>query len=52
MAAQTPEFSPLKYVDLRGKRLLIFIVGYNAESTIEKVLTRIPVNLHVDDVEF
>jgi glycosyltransferase involved in cell wall biosynthesis len=38
-------------VDLRGKRLLIFIVAYNAESTIEKVLTRIPKSLHSDQVE-
>ena len=29
-------------VDLGGKRLLIFIVAYNAETTIEKVLSRIP----------
>ena len=39
------------HVDLRGKRLLIFIVAYNAESTIEKVLTRIPKSLHSDQVE-
>jgi glycosyltransferase involved in cell wall biosynthesis len=38
-------------VDLRGKRLLIFIVAYNAESTIEKVLSRIPVALHSEAVE-
>jgi glycosyltransferase involved in cell wall biosynthesis len=38
-------------VDLRGKRVLIFIVAYNAESTIEKVLTRIPKSLHSDQVE-
>ena len=38
-------------IDLRGKRLLIFIVAYNAESTIEKVLTRIPKSLHSDQVE-
>src|SRR6185437_961438 len=38
-------------VDLRGKRLLIFIVAYNAESTIEKVLTQIPKSLHSDQVE-
>ena len=37
--------------DLRGKRLLIFIVAYNAESTIEKVLSRIPSSLHSDQVE-
>ena len=38
-------------VDLTGKRLLIFVVAYNAESTIEKVLTRIPQSLHSDQVE-
>src|SRR5436853_613909 len=40
-----------QYVDLAGKRLLIFIVAYNAETTIEKVLSRIPASLHSDDVE-
>lgn len=38
-------------IDLRGKRLLIFIVAYNAEKTIEKVLDRIPSSLHHPDVE-
>jgi glycosyltransferase involved in cell wall biosynthesis len=42
---------PPKRVDLRGKRLLIFIVAYNAETTIEKVLTRIPKFLHSEQVE-
>lgn len=37
--------------DLRGKRVLIFIVAYNAEKTIEKVLSRIPASLHQDGVE-
>lgn len=37
--------------DLGGKRLLIFIVAYNAESTIEKVLSRIPRSLHSEQVE-
>ena len=32
-------------IDLGGKRLLIFIVAYNAETTIEKVLNRIPQSL-------
>ena len=32
-------------IDLGGKRLLIFIVAYNAETTIEKVLHRIPQGL-------
>jgi glycosyltransferase involved in cell wall biosynthesis len=40
-----------RQIDLRGKRLLIFVVAYNAESTIEKVLTRIPSCLHSDQVE-
>ena len=39
------------HVDLRNKRLLIFIVAYNAETTIEKVLSRIPASLYSDDVE-
>jgi len=38
-------------LDLRGKRILIFIVAYNAETTIEKVLSRIPASLHQDGVE-
>ncbi len=38
-------------VDLRGQRVLIFIVAYNAETTIEKVLGRIPSSLHQDGVE-
>jgi len=38
-------------VDLAGKRLLIFVVAYNAENTIEKVLRRIPKALCNNDVE-
>ncbi len=38
-------------IDLCGKRVLIFIVAYNAETTIEKVLRRIPQSLRTDDVE-
>ncbi|MEY2489512.1 MAG: hypothetical protein QOC70_1454 [Verrucomicrobiota bacterium] len=38
-------------IDLGGKRLLIFIVAYNAETTIEKVLGRIPHSLQGEDVE-
>ena len=38
-------------VDLAGKRVLIFIVAYNAEATIEKVLGRIPQSLQSGDVE-
>src|SRR5271169_5503186 len=41
----------LQPVDLAGKRLLIFIVAYNAETTIEKVLKRIPASLHSTEVE-
>src|SRR5256714_10504281 len=38
-------------INLDRKRLLIFIVAYNAQTTIEKVLTRIPASLHSDNVE-
>lgn len=38
-------------IDLGQKRLLIFIVAYNAQTTIEKVLSRIPASLHSDNVE-
>ena len=38
-------------IDLGGKRLLIFIVAYNAATTIEKVLNRIPRTLQSQDVE-
>ena len=38
-------------LDLRGKRVLIFVVAYNAETTIEKVLSRIPPSLHQAGVE-
>ncbi len=38
-------------IDLGGKRVLIFIVAYNAERTIEKVLSRIPPCLQGGDVE-
>jgi glycosyltransferase involved in cell wall biosynthesis len=38
-------------IDLGQKRLLIFIVAYNAQTTIEKVLSRIPASLHNDNVE-
>ena len=40
-----------RHVDLGGKRLLIFIVAYNAETTIEKVLSRIPASLQSRNVE-
>src|SRR6476646_3669071 len=48
MGAMHPTSRPL---DLRGKRLLVFIVAYNAETTIEKVLGRIPASLHAENVE-
>jgi GT2 family glycosyltransferase/SAM-dependent methyltransferase len=38
-------------LDLRGQRVLIFIVAYNAETTIEKVLNRIPSSLRQPGVE-
>lgn len=38
-------------LDLRGKRVLIFVVAYNAEKTIQSVLTRIPAALHQPGVE-
>ena len=37
--------------DLADKRLLIFVVAYNAEKTIESVLDRIPAELRVPNVE-
>src|SRR3954470_2456321 len=47
------ELEPAEYdqVNLAGKRLLIFIVAYNAETTIEQVLTRIPSSLRGQNVE-
>src|SRR6266581_8623757 len=42
--------TPLR-TSLCGKRLLIFVVAYNAETTIEKVLRRIPRSLHREDIE-
>jgi glycosyltransferase involved in cell wall biosynthesis len=38
-------------MDLGSKRVLIFIVAYNAEKTIESVLDRIPAELHNRNVE-
>src|SRR6476659_4664683 len=47
------ELEPAEYdqVNLGRKRLLIFIVAYNAQTTIEKVLSRIPLSLRGDNVE-
>jgi glycosyltransferase involved in cell wall biosynthesis len=38
-------------IELGRKRLLIFIVAYNAQTTIEKVLSRIPRSLQSENVE-
>ena len=38
-------------INLGRKRLLIFVVAYNAQTTIEKVLSRIPRSLRGDNVE-
>ena len=47
-----PNFANLPAViDSSGKRVLIFIVAYNAEKTINSVLDRIPRELHTRDVE-
>ena len=43
-------FAPQPF-DLQGKRLLLFIVAYNAETTLERVLNRIPKGLHNGSVE-
>jgi glycosyltransferase involved in cell wall biosynthesis len=51
MRLKEPQASACDVVDLAGKRLLIFIVAYNAERTIEKVLSRIPRSLHTPNVE-
>jgi glycosyltransferase involved in cell wall biosynthesis len=51
MRCGVPELTVSGQTDLAGKRLLIFIVAYNAETTIEKVLSRIPATFHNADVE-
>src|SRR5579862_505391 len=38
-------------VDFSRKRVLIFVVAYNAETTISSVLNRIPESLHTENVE-
>ncbi len=38
-------------IDFSAKRVLIFIVAYNAEKTIDSVLDRIPAVLHRENVE-
>ena len=37
--------------DLAGKRVLVFVVAYNAEKTISSVLNRIPAELHQPGME-
>ncbi len=37
--------------DLSAQRILIFVVAYNAEKTIDSVLDRIPASLHLPNVE-
>ena len=44
------ELEPAR-ISLDRKRLLIFIVAYNAQTTIEKVLSRIPSSFRGDNVE-
>src|SRR5689334_18307522 len=47
-----PRFtSPFMPLDFSGQRVLIFIVAYNAEKTIDSVLDRIPQELRTKDVE-
>ena len=38
-------------LDLARKRILIFVVAYNAEKTLTSVLDRIPRSLHQPNVE-
>jgi len=42
---------PASKLNLHGARLLIFVVAYNAEKTIDSVLRRIPACLHQPGVE-
>ena len=44
------ELEPAR-INLGRKRLLIFVVAYNAQTTIAKVLSRIPRSLRSDNVE-
>lgn len=48
IATNTTDNSPL---DLRGLKILIYIVAYNAEKTISQVLGRIPASLRQAGVE-
>lgn len=45
------KLSSAAVIDFSSKRVLIFIVAYNAEKTIESVLDRIPAVLHRPNVE-
>ena len=51
MGVPVLELAGANEIDLRGKRVLVFVVAYNAETTIDKVLDRIPESLHTDAVE-
>ncbi|HEV2095857.1 MAG TPA: glycosyltransferase family 2 protein, partial [Chthoniobacterales bacterium] len=51
MSVNESELNSPDAINLGGKRVLVFVVAYNAETTIEKVLSRIPANLHTPDVE-
>lgn len=46
-----PELRPVEPICLADKRLLIFVVAYNAEKTIAQVLRRIPAALRRPEVE-
>src|SRR6476660_3273957 len=48
--ASSPQVDSAPF-DFHGKRVLIFIVAYNAARTIEEVLNRIPSSLHSSAVE-
>src|SRR4051812_27443278 len=50
-ATMRPTIAQSSHPHLGDKRLLVFIVAYNAESTIERVLACIPKCLHSEQVE-
>jgi glycosyltransferase involved in cell wall biosynthesis len=50
-ASENVDSSASPGTSLAGKRLLILVVAYNAEATLETVLRRIPSELRTDDVE-
>lgn len=51
MDPDIPDVSGASPLDLRGKRVLIFVVAYNAEKTLGGVLCRIPASLRQPGVE-